>query len=472
LRCPGASTRTATCSARARVPYAPERKYTPCDASKAQLFALRDHLGFARNVVVQATCHGADNRAMVDACRPPGKARGVATVKRRQRRRAAALHAAGVRGVRFNFVKRLVDFTPKDELMEIAGRIAKLGWHVVIYFEAVDLPELWDFFTALPTTVVVDHMGRPDVSKPWTARVRAVPEVHARARQRVEQGELPRAPVGDRPQGAGRRARRLPRRGAVRAPRGREFPDRVLWGTDWPHPNLKDHMPDDGLLVDFIPHIAPTAELQRKLLVDNPMRLYWPEVTVSLNKPYLDVPGTTIFDAEQSRKGYWLNQFCMSLMKAENRERFKPTSDAYLDEWPMTEEQKQAVLARDLNWCMRTGGNIYFLAKIGATDGKSFQQMAGSMTGMTERVPRHDDGRRPLPRATAVGEDGDAQAHPAAWQDRSRQPQQEARCCKRTHHRIRVHLARAGHRRGHRPGKTRTLLGAPVQGLRASPRRG
>jgi predicted TIM-barrel fold metal-dependent hydrolase len=100
-----------------------------------------------------------------------------------------------VRGVRFNFVKRLVDFTPKDELMEIAGRIAKLGWHVVIYFEAVDLPELWDFFTALPTTVVVDHMGRPDVSKPWTARVRAVPEVHARAPQRVEQGELPRAPV-------------------------------------------------------------------------------------------------------------------------------------------------------------------------------------------------------------------------------------------------------------------------------------
>jgi 2-pyrone-4,6-dicarboxylate lactonase len=75
--------------------------------------------------------------------------------------RAAGLHDAGVRGVRFNFVKRLVDFTPKDELMEIAGRIAKLGWHVVIYFEAVDLPELWDFFTALPTTVVVDHMGRP-----------------------------------------------------------------------------------------------------------------------------------------------------------------------------------------------------------------------------------------------------------------------------------------------------------------------
>ena len=151
----------------AEFPYAPERKYTPCDASKTQLFALRDHLGFARNVVVQATCHGADNRAMVDACSASGdKARGVATVRRTiTDEELQQLHAAGVRGVRFNFVKRLVDFTPKDELMEIAGRIAKLGWHVVIYFEAVDLPELWDFFTSLPTTVVVDHMGRPDVSK-------------------------------------------------------------------------------------------------------------------------------------------------------------------------------------------------------------------------------------------------------------------------------------------------------------------
>ena len=125
-------------------PFAAERKYTPCDASKAQLFALRDHLGFARNVVVQATCHGADNRAMVDACvSSGGKARGIATVKRGiSDAELQSLHEAGVRGVRFNFVKRLVDFTPKDELLEIAGRVAQLGWHVVIYFEAVDLPEL------------------------------------------------------------------------------------------------------------------------------------------------------------------------------------------------------------------------------------------------------------------------------------------------------------------------------------------
>jgi protocatechuate 4,5-dioxygenase, alpha chain len=105
---------------------------------------------------------------------------------------------------------------------------------------------------------------------------------------------------------------------------------------------------------------------------------------MALDKPYKDIPGTTIFDAEQSRKGYHLNQFCMSLMKAENRERFKANERAYLDEWPMSEEQKQAVLARDLNRCIELGGNIYFLAKIGATDGKSFQYMAASMTGMTQ----------------------------------------------------------------------------------------
>ncbi|RYZ13339.1 MAG: protocatechuate 4,5-dioxygenase subunit alpha [Comamonadaceae bacterium] len=107
---------------------------------------------------------------------------------------------------------------------------------------------------------------------------------------------------------------------------------------------------------------------------------------MALNKPYLDVPGTTVFDADQSRRGYHLNQFCMSLMKAENRERFKRDERTYLDEWGMTEDQKQAVLARDLNRCISLGGNIYFLAKIGATDGKSFQQMAASMTGLTQEA--------------------------------------------------------------------------------------
>lgn len=132
---------------------------------------------------------------------------------------------------------------------------------------------------------------------------------------------------------------------------------------------------------------------------------------MSLDKPYKDVPGTTIFDAEQSRKGYWLNQFCMSLMKAENRERFKADERAYLDEWQMTEDQKQAVLARDLNRCIELGGNIYFLAKIGATDGKSFQQMAGSMTGLTEEQYRDMmvKGGRSAEGNRYMGEHGDAQ---------------------------------------------------------------
>ena len=266
----------------AEFPYAPERKYTPCDASKAQLFALRDHLGFARNVVVQATCHGADNRAMVDACRASaGKARGVASVKRSIRdAELQDLHAAGVRGVRFNFVKRLVDFTPKDELMEIARRIAPLGWHVVIYFEAVDLPELWDFFTAvhdqLATPVVVDHMGRPDVSLPVDGPQFALFERFMREYPNV----WSKVSCPERLSVSGPKALNGERNAYIDViPFARriveQFPDRVLWGTDWPHPNLKDHMPDDGLLVDFIPQIAATAELQRKLLVDNPTRLYW-----------------------------------------------------------------------------------------------------------------------------------------------------------------------------------------------------
>jgi 2-pyrone-4,6-dicarboxylate lactonase len=264
----------------AQFPYAPERKYTPCDASKAELYALRDHLGFARNVVVQATCHGADNRALADAlASSAGKARGVATLRRDfSDRELQHLHAVGVRGVRFNFVKRLVDFTPKDELNEIAARIAQLGWHIVVYFEAQDLPELWDFFTGLPTTVVVDHMGRPDVSKPvdgpefalFLKFMRDNPNVWSKV-SCPERLSLtgPKALDGER--NAYRDVQPFARR-IVEA-----FPDRVLWGTDWPHPNLKDHMPDDGLLVDFIPRIAVTAALQRKLLVDNPMRLYWPE---------------------------------------------------------------------------------------------------------------------------------------------------------------------------------------------------
>lgn len=254
-------------------PFAPERKYTPCDASKDQLFALRDFLGFARNVVVQATCHGNDNRALADALlHSVGRARGVASVACDiSDAELQTLHAAGVRGTRFNFVKRLVDFTPREVLTEIAQRIAPLGWHIVVYFEAPDLPELADFFASLPTTVVVDHMGRPDVTKDVDG-----PEFGAFLRLLAEHPNIwSKVSCPERLSKSGPPsyddvvpfARRVVER----------FPDRVLWGTDWPHPNMKQHMPDDGDLVDFIPRIAPTQQLARKLLVDNPMRLYWPE---------------------------------------------------------------------------------------------------------------------------------------------------------------------------------------------------
>lgn len=252
-------------------PYAPERKYTPCDAPKEKLWALRDFLGFERNVIVQATCHGADNRALVDALlHSQGRARGVATVRADVTDDDLQhLHAAGVRGVRFNFVKRLVDTTPPDVLMKIAQRVAPLGWHVVIYFEAQDLPELYDFFTQLPTTVVVDHMGRPDVSLPVDG-----PQFELFIKLMRE-----RENFWSKVSCPERLSRIGPPSYADVVPFARRvvetFPDRVLWGTDWPHPNMKSHMPDDGQLVNLIPQIAPTPQLQHKLLVANPMRLYW-----------------------------------------------------------------------------------------------------------------------------------------------------------------------------------------------------
>lgn len=264
----------------AQFPYARERKYTPCDASADQLFALRDHLGFARNVIVQATCHGADNRALVDALRrSEGRARGVATVHPDvSAAELADLHDAGVRGVRFNFVKRLVDRLDTGALERIVEKIAPLGWHVVIYFEADDLPELYDFFSAIPTDVVVDHMGRPDVTKDvdgpefglFLRFLRENPNVWTKV-SCPERLSAEGPPALDGQQHAYRDVVPFARRVVE------EFPGRVLWGTDWPHPNLKDHMPDDGLLVDYLPQIAPTADLQRRLLVDNPTRLYWPD---------------------------------------------------------------------------------------------------------------------------------------------------------------------------------------------------
>jgi 2-pyrone-4,6-dicarboxylate lactonase len=254
-------------------PFASERKYTPCDASKEQLFALRDLLGVSRNVVVQATCHGSDNSAMLDVLRSASDAaRGVATVEPDvSRAELDDMHACGVRGVRFNYVRRLVDPEPDAYYHRIIEKIAPLGWHVVVYFEAADLEERWNFFTSIETPVVVDHMGCPDVTQsvdgPQFGRFVQLMNEHENFWSKVT----------------------CPERYSASGPPGfndvvpfaravvERFPDRVLWGTDWPHPNLRGYMPDDGKIVDFIPRIAPSAEQQRKLLVGNPARLYWEE---------------------------------------------------------------------------------------------------------------------------------------------------------------------------------------------------
>ncbi len=256
----------------AEFPYSKLAKYTPCDAPKETLFALRDHLGFSRNVIVQASCHGKDNSAMIDALRASnGLARGVAVIDNQvSDDELREMHDAGVRGVRFNFVKRLVDPKPHDYYQKIADQVAKLGWHIVVYFEAADLDDLIPFLESLPTTIVIDHMGRPEISEGINSNgFTAFQNLMVRNENIWTKVSCPERlstmgpPYDDV----------IAFSGALVA----AFSDRVLWGTDWPHPNMKSHMPDDGHLVDIIPKIAPTSQLQTKLLVTNPLKLYWNE---------------------------------------------------------------------------------------------------------------------------------------------------------------------------------------------------
>ena len=254
----------------AEFPFSPKAKYHPEDATPEMLFALRDRLGFSRNVIVQASCHGTDNRATLNGiAKSGGRARGVAVVDPDVTdAELRALDEGGIRGVRFNFLKRLVDNAPKDKFLEIARRIAPLGWHVVVYFEADILEELIPFLEAIPTIIVVDHLGRPDIAQgPGGADItafRRLLDTHKNIWTKVSGAERlsPMGPPFDDFV-------------EVIRPVVEDYPDRVLWGTDWPHPNMEHRIPDDGQLVDVIPRIAPTAELQRRLLVDNPERLYW-----------------------------------------------------------------------------------------------------------------------------------------------------------------------------------------------------
>jgi 2-pyrone-4,6-dicarboxylate lactonase len=252
-------------------PFSPKAKYLPEDADPEMLFALRERLGLSRNVIVQASCHGTDNRAMLNAiARSSGTCRGVAVIDPDiGMEELKVLHAGGIRGVRFNFLKRLVDDAPKDKFLEVARRIEPLGWHVIVYFEADILEEMVPFLEAIPTTIVVDHMGRPSMRQgpdgpeigAFKRLLDAYPNIWTKVTcpDRLSAQEYPWDDFAE-----------------VVRPIVERYPDRVLWGTDWPHPNMENNVPDDGHLVDMIPRIALTATLQRKLLIDNPERLYWP----------------------------------------------------------------------------------------------------------------------------------------------------------------------------------------------------
>ena len=258
----------------AQFPFSPKAKYLPEDAGPDMLFALRDHLGFEKNVIVQASCHGTDNAATLDAiAKSNGKARGVAVVDPAiGDDELVKLHEGGIRGIRFNFLKRLVDNAPKDKFLEVASRLPK-GWHVVIYFEADILEEMKPFMAAIPVPIVIDHMGRPDVTQgPDGPDMRAF---RALLDSRKDIWFKPTCPDRLDAIKEGGKGDPWDNFAAAVAPLVADYPDRCIWGTDWPHPNMQDEVPDDGHIVDMIPRIAPTEELQRKLLVENPNRLYW-----------------------------------------------------------------------------------------------------------------------------------------------------------------------------------------------------
>ncbi|MEO0419408.1 MAG: amidohydrolase family protein [Pseudomonadota bacterium] len=267
----------------AQFPFSPKTKYLPADAGPDQLFALRKHLGFSKSVIVQASCHGTNNSATLHAIsRSDGTARGVAVVDPDiDEIQLAALHDGGIRAVRFNFLKRLVDQTPSERLLDVSRRLPT-GWHVVIYSEADNLERMRSFIDAVPVPVVIDHMGRPDVSAGYHgAEMRAFcdvlesrPDIYFKATCPDRLDAKSKGGGGD-PWDAFADAV---------GPLVADYPDRCLWGTDWPHPNMHDEVPDDGHLVDMIPRIAPTIELQRKLLIDNPEALYWQDAAGCSNK--------------------------------------------------------------------------------------------------------------------------------------------------------------------------------------------
>lgn len=251
----------------ARFPYAQGRAYTPADAPKERLAALHGALGVERAVIVQASCHGTDNGAMLDAIATgSGRYRGVAIVDHSLTDGDyAGLHERGIRGVRFNFVRHLGGLPDPRAFDRVVGRIRPLGWHLVVHLDAADLVELSDRLRRLPVRFVIDHMGRVNAA--------------AGLQQPAFLALLDLMNAGNcwvKVSGSERvTSTGAPYRDAI--PFARTIvdaaPDRVLWGTDWPHPNVR-HLPDDTELVDLLPLIAPDEATRHKLLVENPSHLY------------------------------------------------------------------------------------------------------------------------------------------------------------------------------------------------------
>ncbi len=250
-----------------RFPYAPDRAYTPPDAPLEDLLRLHGTLGIERGVIVHASCHGTDNRVTLDAiARSNGRYRGIAMIdETHDDRELARMHQGGIRGVRFNFVKHLGGRPDFGFFGHVVDRIKLLGWHLVLHLDAEDLIELQSLFAGLPVPFIIDHMGRVSTAhgleqRPFRILLEAMKLDHCWVKicgaERVSSAGPPFVDA---------------------APFARALvavaPDRVLWGTDWPHPNVK-HMPNDGDLADLLPQMIDDPLVLHRILVENPTRLY------------------------------------------------------------------------------------------------------------------------------------------------------------------------------------------------------
>jgi len=251
-----------------RFPYAPDRRYTPQDAGRETLAALHRHLGLERAILVQASCHGTDNNAMLDALEwSKGRWRGVAMVKKDVTDlELTTLHEAGVRGVRFNFVAHLGGAPDLKNVQAVIARVTPLGWHIQLHLDAEDIETYRDFLKSLRVPFIIDHMGRVEAKhgldqKPFRHLLELMKNdlawVKVSGPERVSSAGKPFHDA-------------MPFARALIA----AAPDRVLWGTDFPHPNVK-WMPNDGELVDLFAATVQDDSTRKKILVDNPARLYW-----------------------------------------------------------------------------------------------------------------------------------------------------------------------------------------------------